>query len=189
MNIAKFSVKNSVLVNMLMIGLVAMGWISIQRMPTELNPEISFNWVMIIVPYTGASPSETEALIVDPIESEIQDVDDIDEIQSTGGEGFGFVMVKFADISDEKFRERLTDLKAEVDKIKLPDDAEDPQIDVFSSGDFMPVITVNMAFTIPEENAYRIADKIREDIEDIPGVAKTQVSGLADREIWVEMDP
>ncbi len=189
MNIAKFSVKNSVLVNMLMIGLVAMGWISMQRMPTELNPEISFNWVMIIVPYTGASPSETEALIVDPIESEIQDVDDISEIQSTGGEGFGFVMVKFSDMSDSKFRERLTDLKAEVDKVILPEEAEDPQIDVFSSGDFMPVITVNMSFSIPEENAYRIADNIREDIEDIPGVAKTQVSGLAEREIWVEMDP
>lgn len=189
MNIAKFSVKNSVLVNMMMIGLVAMGLLSLQRMPTELNPEINFNWVMIIVPYTGASPSETEALIVDPIESEVQDVDDIDEIQSTAGEGFGMVWVKFADMSDTKFRERLTDLKAEVDKVQLPEEAEDPQIDVFSSGDFMPVITVNMAYSIPQENAYLIADKIQEDIEDIPGVSKTQVSGLAEREIWVEMDP
>lgn len=189
MNIAKFSVKNSVLVNMMMVGLVALGLISLQRMPTELNPEISFNWVMVIVPYTGASPSETEALIVDPIESEVQDVDDIDEIQSTAGEGFGMVWVKFDDMSDSKFRERLTDLKAEVDKVQLPDEADDPQIDVFSSGDFMPVITVNMAYSIPQENAYLIADNIQEDIEDLPGVSKTQVSGLAEREIWVEMDP
>jgi len=189
MNIAKFSVKNSVFVNMMMVGLIALGIISMLKMPTELNPEINFNWVFIIVPYPGASPSETEALIVDPIESEIQDVDKIDEIQSTAGEGFGFLMVKLADMSDSEFREKLTDLKSEVDKVQLPDEAEDPQIDTFSSGDFMPVITVNMAFTIPEENAYLIADQIEDDIEDISGVSKIQVSGLAEREIWVEMDP
>ena len=94
MNIAKFSVRNSVLVNLLMMGLFIFGWISLNRMPTELNPPVSFNWVFITVTYPGASPVESENLIVDPIESEIKDVDDIDEIQSTAGEGFGFIIVK-----------------------------------------------------------------------------------------------
>lgn len=189
MNIAKFSVKNTVFVNLLMIGLIVLGAISMLRLPTELNPEISFNWVFIVVPYPGASPLETESLIVDPIESEIRDVDKIDEIQSTGGEGFAFVMVKFEDLSESEFREKLTDIKAEVDKVSLPEEAEDPQVNTFSSSDFMPVITINMSFTIPKENAYLIADRIKDDLEDIPGISKIQVSGLAGREIWVEMDP
>ena len=91
MNIAKFSVKNSVLVNLLMIGLFIFGWLSLNRMPTELNPPVSFNWVFITVTYPGASPVESENLIVDPVESEIKDVADIDEIQSTAGEGYGFI--------------------------------------------------------------------------------------------------
>lgn len=189
MSIAKFSVRNSVLVNLLMVGLFLFGGISLFRMPTELNPEISFNWVFITVIYPGAAPSETEQLIVDPIESEIQDVDDISEIQSTGGEGFGFVFVKFDDMSDSEFRERYTDLKAEVDKVALPDEAEDPIIDDFGSGDFLPVITVNMAYTIPDENAFKIADELEDDLLDLKGVAKVQVSGLAEREIWIEVDP
>jgi len=189
MNIAKFSVKNSVFVNLMMIGLVVFGFISMMRMPLELNPEVNFNWVFALVTYPGASPAETEALIVDKIESEIQDVDKIDEIQSEAQEGFATVIVKFKDMSDREFREKYTDLKTEVDKVDFPDDAEDPQYMTFSSSEFMPVITINMAFTVPEENANLIADKIEDDLEDVTGISKIQVSGLAEREIWVEMDP
>ncbi len=189
MNIAKFSVKNSVLVNLLMIGLFIFGWLSLNRMPTELNPPVSFNWVFITVTYPGASPVETESLIVDPVESEIKDVEDIDEIQSTAGEGYGFIMVKFKDISLEDFRQRYNELKSELDKVDLPDEAEDPIVDDFNSSDFLPLINVNMAFSIPEANAQIIAENIQDELEELTGVAKVQVSGLGERQIWIEVDP
>jgi multidrug efflux pump len=189
MNIAKFSVKNSVLVNLLMIGLFIFGGISLWKMPTELNPKVDFNWVFVTVFYPGASPTETENLIVDKIEAEIQDVDDITEIQSTAGEGFGFVMVKFDDMSQSEFREHYTDLKSEIDKVEFPEDAEDPLLQSFSSGDFLPVITINMSYTIPEDNAQKIADELEDELIDLSGVSKVQVAGLAQREIWVEVDP
>lgn len=189
MNIAKFSVKNSVLVNMLMIGLFAFGGLSLLQLPRELNPNVDFNWIFITVVYPGAAPSETENLIVDPIEDEIKDIENISEIQSTSGEGFGFLLVKFEDMSRSEFREKLSELKTEIDKVVLPEDAEDPIVDDFSSSDFLPVITVNLAFSIPEENAFKIADELEEELIDIPGIAQVQVSGLAEREIWIEVNP
>ncbi|MBU1101639.1 MAG: efflux RND transporter permease subunit [Bacteroidetes bacterium] len=189
MNIAKFSVRNPVLVNLLMIGLFLFGFISMNRMPTELNPIVDFNWVFITVPYPGAAPTETENLIVDKIEGEISDVDKIKEIQSTAGEGFALVLVKFEDISESEFRELFNDLKAEVDKVEFPTEAEDPTFEAFDTGDFVPVIALNMAFTIPDDNAQAIADRLEDDLKDIPGIAKSQVSGLAQREIWVEVNP
>jgi multidrug efflux pump len=189
MNIARFSVKNSVLVNLMMIGLFIYGGICLLLMPTELNPEIEFNWVFISIPYTGASANEVESLIVDPVESEIQDVEDIDEIQSYADEGLGFLMIKFKDMSESEFREHYVDLKAEIDKVNFPEEADEPIIDSFNSGDFVPVITVNMAFSVPEDNAQKIADELEEDLKNIKGVAKVQVSGLAEREIWVEVNP
>jgi CzcA family heavy metal efflux pump len=189
MSISEFSVKNSVLVNLLMVGLFLFGTVSLLRMPTEINPKIDFNWVFITILYPGAAPSETESLIVDRIEAEIKDVDDISEIQSNAGEGFAFVLVKFEDMSESEFREHYVDLKAEIDKVDLPEGAEEPLIESFDSGDFMPVITINMSYTISTNEAQIIADKLEEDIKDLPGVAKIQVSGLAEREIWVEVDP
>jgi multidrug efflux pump subunit AcrB len=189
MNIAQFSVKNPVLVNLLMIGLFIFGTISLLRMPTELNPEVDFNWVFVTIVYPGASPVDVENLIIDPIEAEIQDVDKIDEIQSTAGEGFGLILVKFEDMSANEFRERYVDLKAEIDKVALPEEAEDPLTDAFDSGDFLPIITVNMTYKIPEDNAQKIADDLEQDLNDLTGVARVQVSGLAEREIWIEADP
>ncbi len=189
MNIAKFSVKNSVLVNMLMIGLFAFGGLSLLQLPRELNPNVDFNWIFITIVYPGAAPSETENLIVDPIEDEIKDIEKISEIQSTGGEGFGFLLVKFEDMPQSEFHEKLSELKTEIDKVVLPEDAEDPIVDDFSSSDFQPVITINLAFSIPEENAFKIADELEEELIDIPGIAQVQVSGLAEREIWIEVDP
>ena len=82
MSISEFSVKNPVLVNLLMIGLFIGGTVSLLRMPTEINPQVDFNWVFITVVYPGAAPLETESLIVDPLEAEIKDIDHISEIQS-----------------------------------------------------------------------------------------------------------
>ena len=80
MKIAAFSVKNRVLVNLLMIGIILFGLLSLSQLPSELNPIVEFNWIFIIVPYPGAAPSEVENLISDPIEAEIQDVNKIKEI-------------------------------------------------------------------------------------------------------------
>jgi len=189
MSIANFSVRNPVLVNLLMIGLFIFGFISLFRMPTELNSPVPFNWVFITVIYPGASPAETESLIVDPLEAEIKNVDRIEEIQSTAGEGFGFVLIKFEDMSEDEFLQKYNEIKSEVDKVELPNDAEDPILDDFNSSDFLPVITINMSFRIPEANAQKIAQDLQNDIEDLPGVARVQVSGLGEREIWVEVDP
>ncbi len=189
MNIAKFSVRNPVLVNLLMIGLFIFGGISLMQMPTELNPNIDFNWVMVTVPYPGASPSEVESLIIDPIESEISDINKIDEIQSTAGNSLGFILVKFEDMSHTDFVELYNELKSEIDKVKLPEEAKDPIIDDFSSGDFIPAIDIIMAYDIPEVNAQKIADEVEEELKDIKGVAKVQLSGMGKREIWVEADP
>jgi multidrug efflux pump len=158
-------------------------------LPRELNPNVDFNWIFVTVVYPGAAPSETENLIVDPIEDEIKDIENISEIQSTGGEGYGFLLVKFEDMPQSEFREKLSELKTEIDKVVLPEDAEDPIVDDFSSSDFQPVITINLTFSIPEENAFKIADELEEQLIDIPGIAQVQVSGLAEREIWIEVDP
>ena len=158
-------------------------------MPQELNPQIDFNWVIVSIPYPGASPEEVESLIVEPVEAEIHDLDKLDELQSSAGEGLALFLVKFEDMSESEFREIYTDLKARIDRVALPEEAEDPDVDDFDSGDFLPILTVNMAYTIPEENAQIVAEDLEEDLKNISGVARSQVSGLPDREIWIEVDP
>ncbi|UCE17954.1 MAG: efflux RND transporter permease subunit [Gemmatimonadota bacterium] len=187
--VAKFSVRNPVLVNILMIFVIVIGAYSLLTIPHEIMPNVDFNWVFIITNYFGAGPEEIEKLITIPIEDEIADVDDIESITSESSEDASFISVKFKNISAEKFFRRLQDLKSEVDQVDLPEDAETPFVWDFDSSDFMPMISVVLHGERPEREMKKIADALRDDILDIKNVAKVELGGVRDREIWVEIDP
>jgi len=78
MNIPKFSVRNSVLVNLVMILMILAGLFALSRLPRELMSKIEMNWVFITTIYPGISPEEIEELITKPIEDAIESVDKID---------------------------------------------------------------------------------------------------------------
>ena len=189
MSVARFSVKNPVLVNIVMVVITVVGTWSLLNMPQELVPDISFPWVFINVIDPGVSPEEMEKLVVKPIEDEIHDVDGITNISSTAREGGAFIWVKFETMPEDEFDKRYQDLKAEVDKVKLPETAEDPMVDHFRTQDFMPMISVVFSGDIPEREMKSIAEDMRDDIADIPNISRVSISGVRDREIWVEVDP
>ncbi|MBU1698962.1 MAG: efflux RND transporter permease subunit [Candidatus Eisenbacteria bacterium] len=185
----RFSVNQPVLVNLLMLGIFLGGLFALMAMPQELNPNISFNWAFVTILYPGASPQEVEDLIIIPGEKELDKIDSVDEILATAGEGFGFFFLKFKDMSDSDFTVKLQEVRIQIDNTDLPNDIEDPIIEDFGSDDFMPIVAVGVTSDGDPKTASLIIDDLAEDIERIADVAKVQVSGLEDREIWVEVDP
>ena len=190
MSIFKISVDNPVFVNMVMIAVIVLGTYSFITLPRELEPEIDFNWVFIFTIYPGASPEEIEQLVTIPIEEEIQDVEKIDMVSSESAEGMSFVMVKFDQMSDDEFDKLFQDLRTEVDKVRdLPEDAEAPEVTQLTSTMFWPIINVVLSGDRSERDMKEWAKRIREDILDIKDVAKADILGTREREIWVEVDP
>ncbi len=188
-SLPRLSVGQPVLVNLLMVGIIVGGFFALLDMPQELNPNVSFNWVFVTIPYPGASPAEVEDLIIIPAEEEVDKIDRIDELLSTAGEGWGFLWIKFEEMSKHDFTAAMQDVRMHIDQANLPGDIEDPIIEDFGSDDFAPVISVGITFSSDEDVAADIADDLADDIEHIADVAKVQISGLEDREIWVEVDP
>ncbi len=190
MSIARLAVRNPVVANLLMVAILFLGTLSFIRLPRELMSEMSLNWAFIITVYPGVSPEEMEKLVTIPIEDEIQDVKGIDSISSQSAEGSSFISVKFKDMSDEEYRARFEDLRAEVDKVRdLPEDAEDPVVDSFTTSDMMPVISVHLHGQIPEKRLLALAKELRRQLLNIPRISKVEMQGARDRQIWVEADP
>jgi len=187
----QISVDNPVLVNILMVSVILDGLVSFFDMPQELISEVKFNWVFIITPYPGASSEEVEQLITIPIEEEIQDVDDLEEILSNSDEGYSFIMVKFRTMSDDKFRARYLDMKAEIDKVQnLPENARrDMDIAEFSTTEMVPVITANLNGPLTDLQMRELAVDLRRAILQVKGVAKAELTGTNERQVWVELDP
>ena len=190
MPISKLSIKNPVFANMIMIAVIVIGTYSFIILPRELVSEMSFNWALITTRYVGASPEEVENLITKPIEDEIADVDGIDMITSMSSEGISIISVKFERMSEDRFDKVFQDLCTEVDKARgdLPQDAEFPDVVELNTSEWIPMIDVVLSGDIPEKQMFEITDDLEDDILDIKGVSSIAVSGVRDRQIWVEVD-
>ena len=126
MSLARFSIKNPVLINLIMITILVVGVYCFISLPRAAEPDISLNWVFITTVYPGTASEEMEQLITKPIEDEIEDIEKIDLITSVSLslEGASFISVKFEqNLRENEFDKRFQDLQTAVDKVRLPDAA------------------------------------------------------------------
>jgi len=90
MKISEFSVKHSLLINLISAFILIAGFytVFISRIRKEAFPEISFDTVIINTVYPGATPEEVEKLVTTPIEKELKGVDGIEEFNSASTDNF-----------------------------------------------------------------------------------------------------
>ena len=73
-----FSIKNPLVVNLLLLLVVIMGVVSWQSMPEEMFPVVDKDAVRILTKFEGASPEEIEEQVTSPIEESLDNLQDID---------------------------------------------------------------------------------------------------------------
>ncbi len=189
MSVARLSIRNPVLVNMIMIAVIVLGTYSLLTLPREMMPDVSFPWAFVITRSPGLSPEEIEKLITNKIEKEIRDIDDILQVTSYSRENASVLWIKFETMSEDEFDKRLQEVRSEVDKVELPEAAEAPVVTEFTMQDYVPMVTVVLSGSLPELQMKKIAEDLRDDILEIKDVSKCLIAGVRDREIWVEVDP
>ena len=189
MQIGKFSVKNPVLVNILMVAFLVLGVFSLTRMPKEQFPEIPFFFVTIAVPWPGVSAEEVEQQITIPIEEEMQGLDDLDSVTSVSSEGVALVSVRFDDgISQDRFDKLYNDVNTRFSKVTLPNGTLASTMDKFSSNDFAPVIEIVLSGDVGYDELVSSAELLVNPLRGIPDVANVQLIGVRDKQIILSTD-
>ncbi|MFP4408580.1 MAG: efflux RND transporter permease subunit, partial [Spirochaetaceae bacterium] len=189
MNIGRFSVRNSVLINILMILILVLGFFSLQRLPREQFAEIPFFFANITVPYPGVAAEDIEETVTVPIENEMAGLESLDQIQSETNEGIARINVQFDQgISEDEFDTLFQEVQNRFNSVDLPEGTLPATIDEFSSTDFVPVIEVvlhgEVDYGTLDTAAERLGDRLRT-IGDVSGVT---LVGSRDREIYVDLD-
>jgi len=187
--LAAFSIRNGVLVHMLVLGLVLMGTFAYTQLPRQLMSEMSFNWVFVRVDYPGVPPDDLEQLVAIPVEEQIRNVDGVSSVTNRSKEGFTFFSVKFESLSDDEFDGAYQEIKDAVAVVRLPEEAEEPVFVNFSSADFVPMISLVLAGEMEQDELFNVAERLEEEIEAIDGISKVDLGGVQERQIWVEVDP
>jgi multidrug efflux pump subunit AcrB len=169
-----------------MFFIIVAGFFAFNNISKEEFPEISLNAVTIITTYPGVSPEEIEELITKPIEEEVTDVEDIDNITSFSSEGRSLITVKFKIEAGDIYRKKQ-EVQTEVDKVTdLPEDANDPIVK--DSKHFFHLITIGIVGSNNERKLNEIAEDMVYDFKKIYGVGEVEIRGNREREIWVEVD-
>jgi len=187
MSVGSLSVRNPVLINILMVTLLVLGLFSVIRLPKEQFAEVPFYWVNITVPYPGVSAEDVEEAVTVEIEREMESLDELKRIQSVTREGLSLVRVEFDDgISNEKFERLYQEVQTRFSNVSLPDGTLDARLDDFSAADFLPVIEVILSGEVDFETLNEKAKELEERLVEVEDVSNVEAVGALDRVIRVE---
>ena len=179
-----YMASNGVAANLLMIGILVAGVVSLFRLDLESWPSVPFHQVEVAVAYPGATPEEVVEGIVIKIEDEVEGLDDVKRIRSVAAPGMGSVRVEMNAGTD--MNDAVGDVEAAVGRIQtFPLEAERPQIREMTNA--QSVMRLIVYGDLTERSLKEIAFRIEDQLSALDDVTQVETSGVRNYEISVEV--
>ncbi len=176
--------ENHVAANLLMFFLLLAGAFTGLNMKIEVFPETDLDIISVNTEYPGASPAEVEEAILRRVEEKLAGLAGIKRIDSSARESFGSVTIEVMKNWDVK--KLLDDVKSEVDRITtLPDEAEKPEVQAVTRRS--RVINVAIFGDAGESTIKHLAERIKDDLTNLPGITLAEMRGLRKSEVSIEI--
>ncbi len=175
---------NSVASNLLMLGIVAVGLVSLTGLEQEAWPTVPFNQFEISVPFPGATPEEVEESIVVKIEDEVRGLADVKAVRSVAAPGMASVRVEVYSGTD--MGAKKDEIESAVGRIQtFPGGAERPQIREMTNAQSM--MRLILYGDVPERSLKELAYRIEDDLASLPNVSQVETSGVRNYEVSIEV--
>ncbi|MCP4348149.1 MAG: efflux RND transporter permease subunit [Desulfobacterales bacterium] len=187
--VVKYSIKQTVFINVVFVMLVVAGAFSIYTIPVENMPMVDIGKVFIHTVYFGASADDVEQLVTTKIEDALDGLENVEYVQASSYRNFSSVTIKFND--DTNYSDLYDELRFRVLNIKdeLPAMVEDPTFTYADTSIWLPVVVVNITGDIPQQSLKLFADELKTILLSVPDVRSVELDGEYDREFHVSVDP
>ena len=171
----------------LLVALIA-GTMTYINLPKEADPDVPIPFVGITIPLEGVSPEDAERLLVRPVESELQGIEGVKQIDSFALEGAGQIIVEF-DVSFDQ-DQAVLDVQEKVDlaQREFPEEAREPIITEINAALF-PILAINLYGDAPERSLYKIGLELSDELEGLEGVLEANLNGDREEVLEIEVDP
>ena len=188
-NISKWALENSKLINFLVVVLVVGGLLSYGSMSKLEDPAIKVKQAIVVTTYPGASAHQVEVEVTDPLEKSIREMSSIDNIQSQSYADLSLITVELlTTVPDENVEQQWDMLRRKVANVqsKLPSGASASQV----KDDFGDVYGMFYALkgdgqSDKELNDY--AELIKRAVSEIDGVSRVEIYGKRNECINIEL--
>ncbi len=171
-----------------LVSMFIIGIISISRLNINYLPDMEVPIISIKTTYENAGPEEVEKSVTRIIESAVSSVNNVKNITSKSKESESNVEIEFNWGTD--LQTASDDIREAIDMIRstLPDDSDNPNISKFSS-DATPIMNIAFFGTDNLSSLYDLVDsQILTRLEQVEGVAQTEIRGGLKKIIRVDID-
>ena len=191
MNPGIFAMKNRLITMIVILASLVGGWNAYKNMSRFEDPEFTIRTAVIITQYPGATPTEVANEITEPLESAIQQMQEVESLESTSSAGLSRINVeikyKFSPSKAalqaiwSKLRNKVNDAQSALPPGAIASIVNDDFGDVYG----VYFLLTGDGYTYKELEDY--AKKLRTDVLSVDGVAKVSLSGLQKEAIYVEV--
>ena len=171
-----------------LVSMFIIGVISISRLNINYLPDMEVSIISIKTTYENAGPEEVEKSVTRVIENAVSSVNNVKNITSKSKESESNVEIEFNWGTD--LQTASDDIREAIDMIRsnLPDDCDNPNISKFSS-DATPIMNIAFFGTDNLSSLYDLVDsQILTRLEQVEGVAQTEIRGGLKKIIRVDID-
>lgn len=187
-----FLYRNPRLLLLFVAVIVVAGLSSYYVMPRMEDPLLGQRVAVVTTAFPGADTQRVESLVTIPIEQELSDVSEIQEIRSTSRAGLSSLVIELRDeITDvdpvwSRVRSRLADAAEALPEAALTPDFERIELKAFAA-----IVAVKWMREDPANIVIlrRLAAELESSLRDIPGTEKVRRFGDSGEEVVVDVSP
>ncbi len=189
MSIFSTAVEKPISTLMVFVAVVVIGVYSYITLPVDQYPKMDPPYITVMATYAGANATDIEQNVTKQLEDQLNSVDDLKEMTSTSYDNLGVVVLEFE--WGINLDNASNDVRDAVDKAMnyLPDDMDRPTIMRISTS-MSPILVYAITAEESFSGLYKIIDdKVIMNMNRVDGVASAYTSGIAERVVYVDLDP
>ncbi len=186
MFLSDFSIKRPIATIVLIIAMMALGLLALKKLRVNQNPDVEVPFILVNIPYPGASPDTVEREIINRLEKSLNSITGVKELDASANEGNAQFFLQF------DFKKNLIDASDDVRnaiaavRYKLPTEMREPILQrIDPASDPIMSLALSSSSQTHAEISRFAEDVLSDRLRGIDGVANVSTSGALRRELSV----
>ena len=186
MFLSDFSIKRPTATIVLILAMMCVGLLALKKLRVNQNPDVEVPFIVVSIPYPGASPDTVEREVVNRLEKSLQSISGVTEVNSSSNEGSASIFIQFS------FKTNLIEASDDIRnaiaavRYKLPTEMREPILQrIDPSAEPIMQLALSSSAQSHAEISRLAEDVLSDRFRAVDGVALVNVGGSLKRELSV----
>ncbi|MDD7886928.1 efflux RND transporter permease subunit [Flavivirga sp. 57AJ16] len=191
MNLTGLIFKNNRITILSLFIILILGLVEYQNLSRDSMPPFTVRTASIVTQFPGATPERVEALVTDKIEKALQEIPEVETIESTNRTGLSIIKIKLLGHVDENEIQDIWDLsRRKIENIQndLPRGIYGPNLNDEDIGEVYGIFVAIQADNFDYSEIQKQADKLRNRLIALDDAAKVVIGGETEERVFIDYE-